>query len=147
MRVREISASTRFFVGLGLLVAAVVATALLGITGLSAVNRANRQVFHDNFRTSQATSLVASRLARVEVLSLEAIEAPNVRTAENLRAELNQVTIPAASASIDALMRIHAGDPAAEHAQIAVIAAGWRRFLPLAQLAPLVPGTGRADRC
>ena len=149
MRVRQISASTRFFVGLGLLVAAVVATALLGITGLSAVNRANRQVFQDNFRTSQATSLVASRLARVEVLSLEAIEAPNVRTAENLRAELNQVTIPAASASVDALMRIHAGDPAAEHAQIALIPASWRRFLPLANLAPLVPGTGlltAADR-
>ena len=148
MRVREIPASTQFFVGLGLLVAAVVATAVLGVTGLSAVDRANRQV-SDSFRTSQATSLVASRLARVEVLSLEAIEAPNVRTAEDLRAELNRVTIPAASASIAALMRIHAHDPAAEHAQIALIPAAWRRFLPLAHLAPLVPGTGlltAADR-
>ena len=127
MRVRDISASTRFFVGLGFLVAAVVATALLGVTGLSAVDRANRQVFEDNFRTSLATSLVASDLARVEVLSLEAIEAPNNPTAEGVRAELNRITIPAASASIAALMRIHAGDPPAEHAQIARIRPRGRR--------------------
>jgi diguanylate cyclase (GGDEF)-like protein len=149
MRVREISAAMRFFVGLGLLVAAVVATALLGVTGLSAVDRANRQVFEDNFRTSQATSLIASDVAHVEVLSLEAIKAPNARTAEALRAELSQIAIPGASASIAALMRIHAGDPPAEHAQIARIPAAWRAFLPLARRTPLVPGTGRvsaADR-
>jgi hypothetical protein len=115
MRVRDISASTRFFLGLGLLVAAVVATALLGVTGLSAVNRANRQVFEDNFRTSLATSLVASDLAHVEVLSLESIEAPNNPTAEGVRARLNQITIPATSASVAALVRIHAGDPPAEY--------------------------------
>src|ERR1700729_2841528 len=102
MRVRDISASTRFFLGLGFLVAAVVATALLGVTGLSAVDRANRQVFEDNFRTSLATSLVASDLARVEVLSLESIEAPNNPTAEGVRAQLNQITIPTASASVAA---------------------------------------------
>jgi diguanylate cyclase (GGDEF)-like protein len=149
MRVREISASTRFFVGLGLLVAAVVATALLGVTGLSSVDRANRQVFQDNFRTSQATSLVASDLERVEVLSLEAIGAPNVRTAEDLRAELTRITIPRASASIAALLLAHADDPAAELAQIDRISAAWRAFLPFAQRAPLVPGTGplsAADR-
>ena len=143
MRVRDISVSTRFFLGLGFLVAAVVATALLGVAGLSAVDRANRQVFEDNFRTSLATSLVASDLARVEVLSLESIEAPNNPTAEGVRAELNRITIPATNASIAALVRIHAGDPRAEHAQIQRIAAAWQAFLPLAQTDPLLPGTGR----
>jgi diguanylate cyclase (GGDEF)-like protein len=149
MRVRDISAGTRFFAGLGLLVAAVMATVLLGIAGLSAVDRANRQVFKDDFRTSRATSLVASNLARLEVRSLEAIEAPNIRTAEGLRAEVSQITIPAATASIVALIRIHADDPPAEYAQIARIAIAWRAFLPLTERAPLVPGTGllsAADR-
>ena len=142
MRARDISASTRFFVGLSVLLIAVVATAVLGVIGLSAVDRANRQVFADNFRTSQETSLVATNLGRVEALSLEVIGAPNNRTAEGLRAQLEEIAIPRTTASIVALTRLHAGDPPAERAQIAHIPTAWRAFRTLAQTAPLVPGTG-----
>jgi diguanylate cyclase (GGDEF)-like protein len=143
MRVRDISVGTRFFLGLAFLVAAAVATALLGVTGLSSVDRANRQVFEDNFRTSLATSLVASDLARVEALSLESIEAPNNPTAEGVRAQLHQITIPATTASVAVLVRMHAGDPRAEYAQIERIRNAWQAFLPLAQTDPLSPGAGR----
>jgi diguanylate cyclase (GGDEF)-like protein len=149
MRVRDISASTRFFVGLCVLVAAVVAIAVLGVAGLSAVDRANRKVSDDYLRTSQDTSLVGTDLAHVEVLSLEVIEAPNDRTAERRRAELDQTAIPETVASIVALVRIHAADPPAEHAQIERIPAAWRALRPLVQRAALPPGSGlrsAADR-
>jgi diguanylate cyclase (GGDEF)-like protein len=142
MRARDISASTRFFVGLSVLLTAVVAMAVLGVTGLSAVDRANRQVFEDNFRSSLDTSSVAANLDHVEALSLEIIEAPNDQTVSGLRAALDEIAIPRTTASIVALARIHAGDPPAERAQIERIPAAWQAFRPLARRAPLLPGTG-----
>ena len=71
MRFRELSASTRFFVSLVVLLAALGGMAGLGLRGLADVNRMNGQVFNDNFRSAEATSALASSLARAQVMTLD----------------------------------------------------------------------------
>jgi hypothetical protein len=44
MRLREIRANTRFFLSLFVLLVAVAAMAVLGLSGLAEVNAANRQI-------------------------------------------------------------------------------------------------------
>ncbi len=141
MRLRDIRASTRFFIALGVVLASLAALAVLGLTGLAAVNAANREVFQDNFGTAQATSRLAADLAQTEILSLRLIDAPNQPTAEALRARLDEIVIPGVSLSLSAVLRLHAHDPPAERAQVERIPAGWRAFLPLTRRAPFTSGS------
>jgi diguanylate cyclase (GGDEF)-like protein len=131
MRLREIRASTRFFLSLFVLLVAVAAMAVLGLSGLAEVNAANRQVFSDNFLTAQATSGLGSDLGRVEVLSLQIAGPIGASAADRLRAKLDAIVIPEVDDEIAALIRLHAGDPAGERAQIARIPMEWNAFLPL----------------
>ncbi len=141
VRIRDIRASTRFFAALGVLIGALAAMFVLGLSGLAAVDRANRQVFQDNFLTAETTNRVATSLGRAETLSLEIIQTSNQTRAETQRVLLDQTVIPGVNASIRALVRFHVGDPAAEHAQISRILSAWRAFLPLVGHAPLASGT------
>jgi diguanylate cyclase (GGDEF)-like protein len=131
MRLAEIRASTRFFLSLFVLLVAVAAMAVLGLSGLAEVNAANRQVFDDNFLTAEATSGLASDLGRVEVMSLRIATPSDASSADGLRAQLDAIAIPEVESDIAALTRLHAGDPAAEYAQIARIPIEWNAFLPL----------------
>jgi diguanylate cyclase (GGDEF)-like protein len=142
MRLGEVRASTRFFIALGVLLAALAAMAVLGLSGLAAVDGANRQVFSDNYLSAEATSRVATDLSGVEVLSLQLAQTTNLSAAERLRARLDEIAIPRAAASVAAFVRIHKDDPPAERAQIDRIVAGWQAFLPLTRRAPLVSGSG-----
>ncbi len=105
--------------------------AVLGLSGLAEVNAANRQVFDDNFLTAETTSGLASDLGRVEVMSLRIATPSDASSADRLRAQLNAIAIPEVETDIAALIRLHAGDPAAEYAQIARIPVEWNAFLPL----------------
>ena len=131
MRLAEIRASTRFFLSLLVLLVAVAAMAVLGLSGLAEVNAANRQVFDDNFLTAEATSGLASDLGRVEVMSLRIATPSDPSAADRLRAQLDAIAIPEVETDIAELIRLHAGDPAAEYAQIARIPVEWNAFLPL----------------
>lgn len=141
MGLRDIQASTKFFIALGVVLASLAALALLGLTGLAAVNDANSQVFHDNFATAEATSRLATNLAQTETLGLQVIDAPNQATAEALRARLAEIVIPGISRSLTTLLRLHADDPPAEHAQVQRIPAAWQAFLPLVRRAPFIAGS------
>jgi diguanylate cyclase (GGDEF)-like protein len=145
MRLRDIRASTRFFITLGVVLASLAALAALGLTGLAAVDGANRQVFRDNFTTAEATSRLATDLAQAEILSLRLIDARNEPTVEVLRARLDEIVIPGISESLTNLLRLHAHDPPAEHAQVEHIPAGWQAFLPLTRRAPFVSGSALLD--
>jgi diguanylate cyclase (GGDEF)-like protein len=131
MRLREIPASTRFFLSLLVLLVAVAAMAVLGLSGLADVNAANRQVFDDSFLTAEATSGLSSDLGRIEVMSLQIAASKDASAADRLRAQLDAIAIPAVDTDIAALIRLHASDPAWEHAQIARIPIEWQAFLPL----------------
>lgn len=145
MPLREISAGTRFFLALGVLVAALAAMAVVGLSGLAAVDGVDRQVFSDNYLSAEATSRVATQLSRVEVLGLQIARSTNLSAAERLRARLDEIAIPRATASISALVRLHKDDPPAEQAQIGRILPRWRAFLPLTHRVPLVSGSGPAS--
>jgi diguanylate cyclase (GGDEF)-like protein len=142
MRLREISASTRFFLSLLVLLVAVAAMAVLGLSGLGDVNAANRQVFSDNFLTAEATSGLASDLGHTEVLSLQIAGPIDASSADRLRAQLDAIVLPEVDTDIAALIRLHAGDPAAERGQIARIPMEWNAFLPLTRrgLLAVAPG-------
>jgi diguanylate cyclase (GGDEF)-like protein len=144
MPLRGLIASTRFFIALGVLLAALAAMAVVGLSGLAAVDGANRQVFSDNYLSAEATSRVATDLSGVEVLGLQITQTTSRSAAERLRARLDEIAIPTAGASISALVRLHKRDPPVELAQISRISARWRTFLPLTRRAPLVSGSGPA---
>ena len=145
MRFHDLLASTRFFAALAVLLMALVGIAVIGLTGLAAVDASNQQVFSDNFRTAEDTSRVATDLARVQALGLEILGTVNQRTVEVLRARLDQTVVPSASASIAKLVRDHAADPAAERAQIDRIPAAWQSFLLLTRRPPLSTGSRPLD--
>jgi diguanylate cyclase (GGDEF)-like protein len=128
MRLRGIRVSTRFFIALGVLLLALAAMVGVGLHGLAAVEHANDQVVSDNLLTAEATSRVASDLARAEALSLEISGGGDASASDQLRIELDQAIIPQVDASIAALLRIHAADPPAEQAQVERIPAGWHEF-------------------
>jgi diguanylate cyclase (GGDEF)-like protein len=138
---RDHRVTLRFFGALGLLLIALGASVALGISGLDSVNRANEQVFADNFQTAQDTSAVATRLARVEALSLELLDAGTPRQREALRAQLTQGAVSRVGSAITVLMRIHAHDPAGELARIRRIPSSWGDFLTLVHDTPLAPGS------
>lgn len=141
MPARDHRVTLRFFAALGLLVVALGTSVAVAVSGLGSVNRANDQVFSDNFQTAEQTNVVATRLARVETLSLELLDARTQRQRESLSAELTQVAVPQAGSAISGLKRIHAHDPARELTRIRRIEADWSDFLRLARAAPLQPGT------
>src|ERR1700735_2066060 len=114
VRLREFTASTRFFIALGVLLVALAAMAIVGLSGLAAGGGANRQVFSANYLSAEATSRVATDLSGVEVLGLQIAQTTNRSTAERLRARLDEIAIPEAGASISTLIRLHKGDPPAE---------------------------------
>jgi diguanylate cyclase (GGDEF)-like protein len=145
MRFRDLQVSTRFFAALAVLLMGLIGMAVVGLTGLAAVDSANQQVFADNLRTTDDTNRVEINLARVEILSVAVLATNTQRTVEVLRAQLHQIVIPSTSASIATLVRIHAGDPASEHAQIERIPAGWQAFLPLTRRPPLSTGSARLN--
>jgi diguanylate cyclase (GGDEF)-like protein len=136
----RLGASARFFLSLAIVVLAVAGMAFVGLRGLAGVNSANRQVFADNFLTAEATSHMNRELARTEVVSLEIAAAPNQATADRLRAQLQEIVIPAVRADIAAVLAIHAGDAPDEKAQIGRIPALWSAYLAVARRRLLTAG-------
>lgn len=132
--------STRFFASLALLSALLVLVGVLGLLGLRAVDRANNQVFDDNFRTAEATSQLVVDLGRGQSTSLEILASETVTEAERLRAQLSQVVIPQVSTDIARVLRLHAKDPASELAQIRRISRDWTSFVSPAGQRALSPG-------
>jgi hypothetical protein len=100
MRLADHRVGTRFFASLALLSALLALVGILGLQGLRAVDRANNQVFDDNFRTAQATSQLIADLGDAQSTSLAILAAEHVREAEPLRAELSQFIIPRVNADI-----------------------------------------------
>ncbi len=141
MATRDHRVTLRFFIALGLLLVALGTSVAFAVTGLDSVNRANEQVFADNFQTAELTNVVATRLARVETLSLESLDARTPLQRETLRAELKQGAVPRTGSAIAAVIRIHAHDPVGELAQVRRIPMEWKGFLALARAAPLAPGS------
>ncbi len=132
--------SARFFTALAALLVVLLTAAALGLSGLSAVDHANNQVFDDNFRTAESTSRLAVDLGRAQTLSLQIVAASEPPTAEHLRAELAVSVLPAVARDITQVLRLHRRDPAGERAQIAKIPGAWQPFVEEARRGALRPG-------
>jgi diguanylate cyclase (GGDEF)-like protein len=100
--------------------------AALGLRGQSEVQRANDQVFSDNFLTAEATSELALDLGRAERLGLEITSIRGTKELGELRAELDLVVIPKVNSDIARFLRLHAKDPRSELVQLQRIAPTWR---------------------
>ena len=128
MALRSSSLSTRFFVALIVLIVALAGIGAVGFDGLVRVQRANDQVYSDNYLTEETTSEVAVALSRVETLSARLATAPDASQAARLRAELEFAAVPRANRAISRLVALHQIDPPEELRTIARIPAGWKRF-------------------
>jgi diguanylate cyclase (GGDEF)-like protein len=126
MRPSSIGISARFFVALFVLSASLVAVGVLGLRGLHDVQHANDQVFADNLVTAEASSRLALDLADAERVGLELTASNNGAEIGKLRAELDLIAVPQVNSDIARFMRLHAGDPAAERAELQRIPSGWR---------------------
>ena len=144
MALRSSSLSTRFFVALIVLIVALAGIGAVGFDGLVRVQRANDQVYSDNYLTEEATSEVAVALSRVETLSARLATAPDASQAARLRAELEFVAVPRANRAISRLVALHRIDPPEELRTIARIPAQWKQFQ--ADLARHERNSGRAVR-
>jgi diguanylate cyclase (GGDEF)-like protein len=133
-------AGARFFLSLSVLVAMLAAVAALGLLGLRAVERANEQVFSDNFRTTEANGQLVASLDGAIRLSLEVLSSSGSGETERLRARLRSLAIPRAQADIDYLLRLHADDPPSELRQIEQIPKRWREYLAVATHGPVLSG-------
>ncbi len=132
--------STRFFASLALLSALLVLVSILGLLGLRAVDRANNQVFDDNFRTAEATSQLVADLGRAQSTSLEILASESATEAERRRTQLSQLVIPQISTDIARVLHLHAKDPAPELAQTRRISHEWKSFVSPAGQKALSPG-------
>jgi diguanylate cyclase (GGDEF)-like protein len=126
VRPSSITISTRFFVALFVLSASLVAIGALGWLGLQDVQHADNQVFADNLLTAEATSQLALDLANAERIGLELTASNSAAEIDELRAELGLIAQPQVRSDITRFMRLHAGDPPAERAELQRIPAGWR---------------------
>ncbi len=131
---------TRFFLALAALTAVLVAVAALGLLSLRSVERADNQVFDDNFRTAEANSKLSSDLGQARGLSLEILATDALPDAERLRARLHEVSLPRIDADVAQLLRAHAGDAPAELAKIRAIPNLWHSYALAAQRGSLASG-------
>jgi diguanylate cyclase (GGDEF)-like protein len=126
VRLSSIGISARFFVALFVLSASLVAVGALGLRGLRDVQQANDQVFADNLLTAEASSRLALDLANAERIGLELTASNNAAEIDRLRAELDLIAVPQVNSDIVRFLRLHAGDPAAERAELQRVPTGWR---------------------
>ena len=125
MRPSSIGISARFFVALFVLSASLVAVGVLGLRGLQDVQHANDQVFADNLVTAEASSRLALDLANAERVGLELTASNDAAEIQELRAELDLIAVPQVNSDIARFLRLHAGDPPAERAELQRIPSGW----------------------
>jgi diguanylate cyclase (GGDEF)-like protein len=125
VRPSSISISARFFVALFVLSASLIAVGVLGLRGLQDVQHANDQVFADNLVTAEASSRLALDLANAERIGLELTASNNAAEIDGLRAELDLIAVPQVDSDIARFQRLHAGDPAAERAELRRVPSGW----------------------
>ena len=116
-----------------MLIVALAGIGAVGFDGLVRVQRANDQVYSDNYLTEEATSEVAVALSRVETLSARLATAPDASQASRLRAELEFVAVPRANQAISRLVALHRIDPPEELRTIARIPAQWKQFQAISQ--------------
>ena len=141
MLVRMPSLSSRFFLALAALLVTVGVAGVVAYRGLDDVQRANTQVYSDNFLTAQDTSELSVALSRVETLGLRIVNASNTASVVELRTQLDQQAIPEVNDVLARFLAIHRSDPPAEAARARRVATGWHRFLDLRESGPLARTT------
>ena len=148
MRFRGSDPRAQFSVALCVLLAALATVVVFGLKGLSDVDRANRVVFSDHFKSAVTVDQFSFDVARVHIVGLEIAGASTEATADQARARLDQVELPAVQSDLNALKAESRG--ATAKARIARVQADWTAFLPVTQTgvfamgAPLTTPRSRA---
>jgi hypothetical protein len=136
MRLRD--PRTQFILALLVLLAALGTVVSLGIKGLTDVDRANRVVFSDHFQHAVAIDQLSLGVARVHIVSLEIAGASTEAFADEARARLDEIEIPAVESALTTIRAQSKGT--ASEAQITRIDSDWNAFLALTTHGVLAPG-------
>jgi diguanylate cyclase (GGDEF)-like protein len=122
--------AAKFAVMLAVLVAALLAVGLAGLSGLANLNSHVKSLYGDHILTLQRTTAVANDAGRAARISLEIIASDSRTDEEGLEAELN-AAVARVNPDIEALRLAHAGDTPSERAKVEQIAGLWASFLAL----------------
>ena len=129
--------AAKFAVMLGVLVAALFAVGLAGLSGLSSLNGEAKRLYGDHIVTLERTTALATETSRAERVALQIIVSNSAVGIAHLEDELGAVIVPRVDADIEALRAAHASDGPAERGQVEQIARAWSRFLTLRNGKPL----------
>jgi diguanylate cyclase (GGDEF)-like protein len=110
--------------GIGLALV-VVAVAAIGIIGTRASTRLGNSIASDELSTSTATGQLARDMDAAYVTGEQAFLASNATRQSQLLGALYTRLLPAADGQLFNLERLHAGDPAAEHASFERFVQHW----------------------
>ena len=119
-------AATSSLVGLGAALAlAVVAVAVIGVLGTRSAARQGNAIAGDELTTSVVTNQLARTMDAAYATGEAAMRAADPATKSRLLGTLYTSLLPAVDAQLFSLQRLHAGDPPAEHADLALFIRQW----------------------
>ena len=123
--------AAKFGVMLAVLVVALFAVGVAGVTGLSSLNGHVRSLYGDHIITLQRTTALAGETNHAAKIALQLVASNDPAEIAGLEAQLNRAVVPNTNSDLEALRVIHAHDPAAERARVATIASLWSRFISM----------------
>lgn len=120
----------KFFITVGVLVPAVLATAAVGATGLERMAASNHQLYNHSLAVSQHAAAVTVDVLRIQETSLYQVAVTDHQVDAELTAEIDQVLIPRAQ---QALVVLHGdlGDQAVGRQRFSQMDAGLQQYLKL----------------
>ena len=118
----------KFFITVGVLVPAVLATAAVGATGLERMAASNHQLYNHSLAVSQHAAAVTVDVLRIQETSLYQVAVTDHQVDAELTAEIDQVLIPRAQ---QALVVLHGdlGDQAVGRQRFSQMDAGLQQVL------------------
>ncbi|MHB8233835.1 MAG: diguanylate cyclase [Solirubrobacteraceae bacterium] len=122
---------------LGVLIAALFAVGVAGLSGLSNLNGEVKRLYGDHIVTLERTTALATDTSRAERAALQIIVSNSAAGIAHLEGELSAVIVPRVDADIEGLRAAHASDGSAERGKVEQIAQAWSRFLALRADKPL----------
>ncbi len=129
--------ATKFAVVLVVLAGALFAVGFAGLRGLSDLNSQVKGLYDDHIVTLQRTASLVNDSDKALALALGIIASNDEGDIDRQERELVTSVVPQVNQDLSTLRALHAGDPAAERAEITQAEQSWARFVALLARGPL----------
>jgi diguanylate cyclase (GGDEF)-like protein len=127
----RLTVAWKFFLVLLVMAPLMVGVAVVGLSGLTAVQNESQRLRTDNLRTSLVTGDLNELVGRAQNLSFELLISDDQERRDQLRSQLDRRVIPQVESTLATLERLHAGDGLDERAPVRRLRDDWSRFLRL----------------